>query len=95
LPRRCDVADFPWFKNYDAGVPHTLEPYPNRTLLDQVYNTAGQRPGHTMMWFKGTVITYAQFREHLEGVARALAGKPGALRCRSIPFMAKPSLCTR
>ncbi|PKN33820.1 MAG: AMP-dependent synthetase [Deltaproteobacteria bacterium HGW-Deltaproteobacteria-19] len=87
------MADFPWFKNYDAGVPHTLEPYPNRTLLDQVYNTAGQRPGHTMMWFKGTVITYAQFREHLEGVARALAGlgmKKGdrvALMMPNIPQM--------
>ena len=87
------MADFPWFKNYDSGVPHTLEPYPDRTLLDVVYDTARQRPGHTMIWFKGAVITYAQFLGHVEGVARALAGlgvKKGdrvALMMPNIPQM--------
>jgi len=68
------LADYPWFRNYDAGVPHTLAPYPDRTLLDVVAETARQRPGHTMMWFKGNVITYARFQTYVEDVARALAG---------------------
>jgi len=68
------LADYPWFRNYDAGVPHTLAPYPDRTLLDVVAETARQRPGHTMMWFKGNVITYARFQAYVEDVARALAG---------------------
>jgi long-chain acyl-CoA synthetase len=68
------LADFPWFKNYDAGVPRTLEPYPDRTLLDVAVETARERPGHTMMWFKGGIITCARFIGHVEGVARALAG---------------------
>ncbi|HOD28873.1 MAG TPA: AMP-binding protein [Syntrophales bacterium] len=68
------MADYPWFRNYDAGVPHTLAPYPDRTLLDVVAETARQRPGHTMMWFKGNVITYARFQAYVEDVARALAG---------------------
>ncbi|HOG08690.1 MAG: AMP-binding protein [Syntrophales bacterium] len=68
------MADYPWFRNYDAGVPRTLAPYPDKTLLDVVAETAGQRPGHTMMWFKGNVITYARFQTYVEDVARALAG---------------------
>jgi long-chain acyl-CoA synthetase len=68
------LADYPWFKNYDAGVPHTLAPYPDRTLLDVVAETARQRPGHTMMWFKGNVITYARFQAYVEDMARAFAG---------------------
>ena len=68
------MADYPWFRNYDAGVPHTLAPYPDKTLLDVVAETARQRPGHTMMWFKGNVITYARFQTYVEDVARALAG---------------------
>jgi len=87
------LADFPWFKNYDPGVPRTLEPYPDRTLLDVAVATARERPGHTMMWFKGGVITYARFIEHVEGVARALAalgvkkGDRVALLMPNIPQM--------
>lgn len=68
------MADYLWFKNYDAGVPHTLAPYPDKNLLDVVAETTRQRPDHMMMWFKGNVITYSQFQKHVEGVARALAG---------------------
>jgi len=25
----------PWLDNYDQGVPHTLEPYPDKTILDE------------------------------------------------------------
>jgi len=25
-----------WLNNYDKGVPHTLEPYPDITLLDVI-----------------------------------------------------------
>ena len=35
-----------WLKQYDKGVPHTLQPYPAGTLLDLVGDTARQRPGH-------------------------------------------------
>jgi len=63
----------PWLKNYDKGVPVTLEPYPDKTLLDVVAETTRERPGHTMMWFKGNVITYAEFQKYVETLARALA----------------------
>ena len=34
----------PWLNQYDAGVPHTLQPYPAGTLLDVVSETARRRP---------------------------------------------------
>ncbi len=43
----------PWLKHYDAGVPHTLQPYPERTLLDVVSDTARERPDHTALLFQG------------------------------------------
>ena len=30
------MAAAPWLDHYDAGVPETLAPYPDRTLLDDV-----------------------------------------------------------
>src|SRR4051794_31984156 len=32
--RRFRVGSFPWLAHYDAGIPATLAPYPERTLLD-------------------------------------------------------------
>ena len=29
----------PWLKHYDQGVPHSLKPYPQKTLLDVVNET--------------------------------------------------------
>jgi len=31
---------------HDEGVPHSLQPYPEPTLLDVVHDTAQQRPAH-------------------------------------------------
>lgn len=58
-----------WLKHYDQGVPHTLQPYPNRTLLDIVSETAKQRPNHTALYFRGGVISY----EELERLSSVLA----------------------
>lgn len=34
----------PWIKHYAAGVPASLAPYPDRTLLDVVAQAARERP---------------------------------------------------
>ena len=67
------MPDYPWLKNYDKDVPHTLQPYQDKTLLDVLAETTRERPGHMMMWFKGNTITYAQFQKYVETLARALA----------------------
>ncbi len=58
------MEDKPWFKFYEPGMPRTLRPYPQRTLLEVVTNTARQRPDHTALIFKGNRLNYAQL-EHL------------------------------
>jgi long-chain acyl-CoA synthetase len=43
---------------YDAGVPPTLAPYPDRTLLDYLVDLARDRPNHPALLFKGAVLTW-------------------------------------
>lgn len=68
------MSDYPWLKNYDEGVPRTLEPYPDITLLDVIVDNARQRPDAEMIWFKGSTISYAQFAKYVDTLAKALAG---------------------
>jgi len=42
----------PWFKNYDEGVPKTLCPYPEKTLLDYIADTAREQPDLPALLFK-------------------------------------------
>ncbi len=50
----------PWFKSYDPRLPHTLQPYPDKTLLDVLSETVSQRPEHDAIIFKGLHLTYAR-----------------------------------
>jgi long-chain acyl-CoA synthetase len=58
-----------WLKHYDEGVPHSLRPYPECTLLDIISDTVQQRPDHQAMFFKGASISYSE----LDKVSNALA----------------------
>jgi long-chain acyl-CoA synthetase len=62
----------PWLKHYDEGVPHSLQPYPQKTLLDIVNETTSQRPNHPAMHFNGSVMTYAQLEQSSNAFANAL-----------------------
>ena len=68
------MADYPWLKNYDKGVAHSLQPYPDITLLKVIEENASQNPDHMMIWFKGNTISYRQFAEYVDTLAKALAG---------------------
>jgi long-chain acyl-CoA synthetase len=61
-----------WLKHYDEGVPHTLRPYPECTLLDIVSDTARQRPDHPAMFFKGASISYSELDKLSNALASAL-----------------------
>jgi len=65
----------PWLKSYDKGVPHTLQPYPRRTLLEVVSDTARQRPAHPALLFKGARVSYAQFESQSDALAAALVAQ--------------------
>ncbi len=66
------MNDKPWFKHYDKDVPFTLMPYPERTLVDVVSETAGQRPNHTAMLFQGQAISYSELDQLSAAFARSL-----------------------
>jgi long-chain acyl-CoA synthetase len=64
-----------WFKHYDDGVPHTLEPYPEQTLLDMVSDAARQRPEHPALLFKGAQMSYGELERLSDVLAAALVAQ--------------------
>jgi len=66
-------AAAPWLSHYDEGVPHSLAPYPNRTLVDYLADAARERPDRRAILFKGAAITYAQLDRLSDACAAAFA----------------------
>ena len=64
-----------WLDNYDAGVPRSLAPYPDRTLLNYLSETAEQRPQHPALLFKGNTLNYGE----LELVSNSFGAALGEL----------------
>jgi long-chain acyl-CoA synthetase len=62
----------PWFAHYDPGVPQTLAPYPDRTLIDYLDDSTRERPDHRAMLFKGAHVTYAELQAQSDALAAAL-----------------------
>jgi long-chain acyl-CoA synthetase len=62
----------PWLKNYDPLLPHTLEPYPDLTLLDKLSETVQQRPDHVTIIFKGLHISASRLEALSNDFAAAL-----------------------
>jgi long-chain acyl-CoA synthetase len=63
-----------WLRHYDQGIPETLAPYPERTLLDDVAEAAAERPGAPALLFKGRTVTWAELDRRSDAFAAALAG---------------------
>ena len=49
----------PWTRHYDPEVPPSLEPYPAKTLVDYMRETAAAEPESPAIFFKGCQISYA------------------------------------
>ena len=60
-------------RNYDEGVAKTLEPYPQRTLLDYLRENAAQWPSRPALLFKGATTTYADLEKTSTQLAAGLA----------------------
>ena len=65
----------PWLQHYDEGVPASLQPYPDTTLVDAVAEAARQRPDHPALLFKGTVVTFGQLDRLSTAFAAELAAE--------------------
>jgi long-chain acyl-CoA synthetase len=68
------MAAAPWLDHYDAGVPETLAPYPDRTLLDDVAEAVAQRPDAPAVLFKGRTVSHGELERASDAFAAALAG---------------------
>jgi long-chain acyl-CoA synthetase len=61
----------PWLAHYDAGVPPTLAPYPNRTLVDYLADAARECPQQAALLFKGATVTYGELDRLSDACAAA------------------------
>ena len=66
------MTEFKWLANYDEDVPHSLEPYPDLTLLDYLREAAGKWPTRPALLFKGTRVSYRRFETESNAFAAAL-----------------------
>lgn len=66
-------ADAPWLSHYDPGVPPTLSPYPNRTLVDYLADSARTRPDAPALLFKGATLTFGELDRLSDACASAFA----------------------
>jgi long-chain acyl-CoA synthetase len=62
----------PWLAHYDPDVPATLEPYPERTLLDYLSESARSHPDSPALLFKGHRVSYAELEQQSDAFAVAL-----------------------
>ena len=62
----------PWLAQYDRGVPHTLVPYPDLTLVDRLTTLARDHGERTALLFKGTAVSYGQLDAESTAFAAAL-----------------------
>ena len=66
------MDDKPWFKNYEPGMPRTLKPYPEKTLIDVIRETAAERPQHTPSSSRARQTTYAELESLSNAFGSAL-----------------------
>jgi long-chain acyl-CoA synthetase len=58
-------------RNYDPGVPRTLAPYPERTLLDYLADAAREVPDAVALWFKGRTMSWRELEDEANACAAA------------------------
>ena len=63
----------PWLAHYDPDVPHSLAPYPDKTLLDYLTPLAREHGGKPALLFKGATMTYGELESQSDAFAAALA----------------------
>ncbi len=61
----------PWLAHYDAGVPTTLAPYPNRTIVDYLDDLVRESPTAPAIFFKGATLTYSDLGRDSDALAVA------------------------
>ena len=74
------MSSRPWLSHYDPGVPHSVAPYPERTLVDYLADAARDHADKPALLFKGRTISYGELARESDRFAAALVAlgvKPG------------------
>jgi long-chain acyl-CoA synthetase len=67
------MTDRPWFRHYDEGVPRSLRPYPEKSLLDILRETIDSGRGDDpALLFHGTTLSYRDLDRQSSAFASAL-----------------------
>jgi len=66
------LVDYPWFKSYDPGVPHSLEPYPELTAVDLLDDVVKLNPDHTMLIYQHKRLSWKTINQLSDQMAAAL-----------------------
>ena len=66
------MTEFRWLAHYDEGVPRSLEPYPDRTLIEYLREASAKWPDKPALLFKGTTISYRRLDSESDAFAAAL-----------------------
>jgi len=67
------MANKLWLAQYDPDVPKSLQPYPDKTLLDYLSALAGDHAWKPALLFKGAEVSYGQLHRESDACAAALA----------------------
>jgi long-chain acyl-CoA synthetase len=62
----------PWLEYYDEGVPRTLYPRPQKTMIEIVDESAKAKPYRAMLYFKGARLLYDDFVRQSDSLAAGL-----------------------
>jgi long-chain acyl-CoA synthetase len=62
----------PWTQHYDDGIPESLSPYPQKTLVDYAHENAVARPDAPAILFKGNTLSNADIVHLSDAFAAAL-----------------------
>jgi len=62
-----------WVANYDDGIPASLHPYPDLTLLDYLREAATKWPHRAALLFQGATVDYQRLDEESDALAAALS----------------------
>ena len=66
------MPTYPWLAHYDREVPATLEPYPDRTLLDYLRDTVAGHADRPALLFNGAKVSYGQLDRLSDALAAGL-----------------------
>lgn len=63
--------DYPWYKLYKEGVPHTID-YPDGLLVNTIIETAMRYPSLDALEYYGNKITYKEFVDKIIDASKSL-----------------------